>query len=187
MTEDEIISRVLGGDTRAFALLVGLHQRKALSLATRMLQNSFDAEDVVQEAFIKAFKGLAGFQGNATFATWFYRIVYRTCLNALAVQRRLPPVEQISEDLAPVWIEPEIFNTVDNSTLDQILRDELERMPPLYAVVMELFYVHNRSYEYIVGVTDMPLGTVKTRLNRGRSILRSALILRYPEFEYLNE
>ena len=83
LTEAEIIRRVLGGETHVFAVLVSQYQRKALSLAERMMQDSEEARDLVQDAFVKAYRSLSSFKQDSTFSTWFYRIVYTTCLNAL--------------------------------------------------------------------------------------------------------
>lgn len=144
-------------------------------MARRMLKNDDDACDAVQESFLRPHKSLNTFRGDASLGTWFYRIVYTTCLNILRKQRRLPVHETLNEDESSVWIEPEIFDTIDKITIDEILRKEMSMMPSLYAVVMDLFYVQECSYEQIVKITGMPLGTVKTRLNRGRSWLREAI------------
>lgn len=186
MTDTEIINRVLSGDQQAFSLLVAAYQRKALSLAMRLMQNGNEAEDLVQDAFVKAYTSLASFRGGSSFSTWFYRIVYTTCLNALQKQRRVPIAESLDEDSTPSWIEPTIFDDVDRDMVDQVLREEMSLMPPLYAVVMDLFYGEECSYEQIVKITGMPLGTVKTRLNRGRMLLRTALLQRCPDLEVSN-
>ncbi|MCX6139865.1 MAG: sigma-70 family RNA polymerase sigma factor [Candidatus Kapabacteria bacterium] len=186
MTDGEIIDRVLSGDQQAFALLVAAYQQKALSLAERLLQNRYEAEDLVQDAFVKAYTSLASFRGGSSFATWFYRIVYTTCLNALQKQRRMPREELLDGESALTWIEPKIFDEIDNNVIERVLREEMGLMPPLYAVVMELFYGEECSYEQIVKITGMPIGTVKTRLNRGRLLLRTALLKRCPDLEVSN-
>ncbi|MBC8124867.1 MAG: sigma-70 family RNA polymerase sigma factor [Candidatus Kapabacteria bacterium] len=186
MTDHEVIDRVLAGDQKAFASLVVAYQRKALSLAERLLQDRPHAEDLVQDAFVKAYSSLASFKRGSSFATWFYRIVYTTCLNALQKQRRMPLSEQIDEDTNPVWIEPSFFDELGRAEVEEILRDEMSQMSPVYAVVMELFYNNEFSYEQIVKITGMPLGTVKTRLNRGRALLRAALMKRCPDLEVHN-
>lgn len=183
MTESEIIDRILGGDAEAFAVLVAQHQRRALSLAERMMQNSEDARDVVQDAFVKAYKSLSRFNRDSTFSTWFYRIVYTTCLNALEKRKRIPMHDELDEETASSWIEPTVFQSMEASHVDEIISDEMKTMNPIYATILELFYVDDRSYDEIVVITGLPLGTVKTRLNRGRSLLRTALLRRCPDLK----
>jgi RNA polymerase sigma-70 factor (ECF subfamily) len=184
VTDDEIIDRILSGDRQAFSLLVSAYEPKARALARRLMRDEDEARDLVQDAFVKAYSGLAGFRRNSSFATWFYRIVYTTCLNALQRSRRLPTIVTYDEETSTTWIEPAIFDGIDAATLEEILRDEMERMPPLYAAVMELFYAKDCSYDQIAKITGMPLGTVKTRLNRGRSLLRTAILQRCPDLEH---
>lgn len=179
--EQDIIERAAAGDGEAVGYLVGAYQQRALSLAVRMLKDRSEAEDAVQEAFIRMYRSLASFRFDSNFSTWFYRIVYTTCLNVLRSQRRMPLMDQIDEETAPSWVEPEIFETMDRELIESVLQEEFANMSPTYAAVMDLFYVKECSYEEIVRVTGMPLGTVKTRLNRGRSALRDALLKRLPE------
>lgn len=158
-----------------FSVFVEAYRVKAVSMASRMLKNSDDAQDAVQEAFVRAYRNKERFRGDSAFSTWFYRIVYTQCLNTLRKHRSIPIHETIDEDESTVWVEPEIFDSIDRETIDEILRDEMSSMQPLYAVVMDLFYVQECSYEQITNVTGMPLGTVKTRLNRGRQMLKDAV------------
>lgn len=167
--------------TDAFSTLVTTYKDRALSLALRLLKDRDDAEDALQEAFVKAYQGMAAFRGEAQTGTWFFRIVYNTCLNVLKKRRRQPVHDVLDEDIASVWTEPAVFDTIDRAVLEDVLREELECMPPLYAAVMDLFYVQECSYEQICRITAMPLGTVKTRLNRGRSLLRAAVLARCPD------
>ena len=92
-------------------------------------------------------------------------------------------MEPLDEESDAVWMEPEIFDDLDRETIETVLREELERMAPTYAAVLDLFYVKDCSYAEIVRVTGMPLGTVKTRLNRGRALLKDALLQRLPELK----
>ena len=179
----EVVERVLGGEQDAFRHLVEAYQRKAFGLAVQILKDDSAARDAVQDAFVRCYRGLKSFQGNSTFATWFYRIVYTTCLNVLRTQRRMPVMEPLDEESEAVWIEPEVFDELDRGIIESVLREELDRMSPTYAAILDLFYVKDCTYAEIVRVTGMPLGTVKTRLNRGRTMLKEALLLRLPELK----
>jgi RNA polymerase sigma-70 factor (ECF subfamily) len=187
LTEAEIIERILAGETQVFAVLVGQYQRKALSLAERMMQDSEEARDLVQDAFVKAYRSLGSFKGDSTFSTWFYRIVYTTCLNALDKRKRTPVHDVIDEETSPVWVNPRVFVDLERKQIDEVLHEELRNMPSVYSTIMELFYIDDFSYEEIVNITGLPLGTVKTRLNRGRQQLRAALLKRLPDAENLYE
>ena len=180
-TDREVVERILAGEQDAFRHLVDAYQRKAFGLAVQMLKDDAAAKDAVQESFVRCYRGLKGFKGTSTFSTWFYRIVYTTCLNILRSQRRMPVTEPLDEESEAVWFEPAIFEDLDRTTIESVLQEELESMSPTYAAVLDLFYVKDCSYAEIVRVTGMPLGTIKTRLNRGRSLLRDALLRRMPE------
>ncbi len=183
MTDQSIIDRILAGDRQAFGLLVASYEGKAMSLALRMVRNENEARDVVQDAFVKAYTSLAQFRRSSAFSTWFYRIVYTTCLNSLNRSRRGPELVSLDDDVHAAWIETTMFDEVDSTQLETVIREELDRMPPLYAVAMELFYARDCSYEQICQITGMPVGTVKTRLNRGRKLLRAAMAKRFPDLE----
>jgi RNA polymerase sigma-70 factor (ECF subfamily) len=170
-----------------FAVLVSQYQRKALSLAGRMMQDSEEARDLVQDAFVKAYRSLGSFKQDSTFSTWFYRIVYTTCLNALDKRKRTPVHDVIDEETSPVWVNPRVYVDLERQQIDDVLHEELRNMPSAYSTVMELFYIDDFSYEEIVNITGLPLGTVKTRLNRGRTQLREALLKRLPDAEKLYE
>jgi len=187
LTESEIIRRVLDGETHVFAVLVSQYQRKALSMAGRMMQDSEEARDLVQDAFVKAYRSLGSFKQDSTFSTWFYRIVYTTCLNALDKRKRTPVHDVIDEETSPVWVNPRVYVDLERQQIDDVLHEELRNMPSAYSTVMELFYIDDFSYEEIVNITGLPLGTVKTRLNRGRTQLREALLKRLPDAEKLYE
>jgi RNA polymerase sigma-70 factor (ECF subfamily) len=162
--------------TETFEDMVHATKDKALSLAVRMLGNRDHAEDALQDAYVSAFRSWDRFRGDARVTTWFFRIVYNTCLNALDRQRRLPNMEEIDEEVLGVWTEPDALEQLENVERDEVVQRALESMPPLYASIMDLFYVQECSYEQIVAITGMPLGTVKTRLNRGRTMLRDAVL-----------
>lgn len=183
MSEELIIDRILSGDRQAFALLVSAYEHKAMSLAQRIMRDQDQARDLVQDAFVKAYTNLARFRRTSSFATWFYRIVYTTCLNALERTQRLPVMMPIDDDVRGSWVEPAMFDEIDTTALASIVREEIDDMSPIYSVVMELFYARDCSYEQIAQITGMPLGTVKTRLSRGRNILRSRISKRLPDLE----
>jgi len=179
--DTETVRKAQRGDPQAFAVLLFPWRDKAFSMCLRMLQDRHDAEDVFQDACVRAFTGLHTFRGDAAFGTWFYRIVYTTCLNALKRRGRLPPHEELVDE--PAVEVDDVISQLDTSVAVDVVREEMAKMPPLYAVVMDLFYIQECSHDDISRITAMPIGTIKTRLNRGRKALRDALLLRLPELE----
>jgi RNA polymerase sigma-70 factor (ECF subfamily) len=177
--EAEVIKKVLGGDKRAYAELVDRHKDKAMTLAVRMLKNREDAEEAIQDAFVRAFNALPRFEWKSSFSTWFYRIVYNVCATMLS--RRGEDL-RISLDTGDDEKIPELPSgeplpdiQFESNEMEQIVLSEVEKLPPLYGAICALFFVQDMSYDQIVEVTGLPLGTVKVRLFRGRLIMREAV------------
>lgn len=182
-SDEEVVRCVRSGEASAFGYLVDRYKNKALSLAVRLLKNEHDAEDALQESFIKAYTALASFRHDASFATWFYRIVYTTCLNVLKKQRRRQSLIELEDEHMVGSLADYDTSVLNVEAVERTISEELASMPSLYAAVMDLFYVQERSYDDIVVITGLPLGTVKTRLNRGRHALRRALLKKIPDLE----
>lgn len=183
LVDEEVVRRVRNGESSAFGDLVDRYKDKALSLALRLLKNREDAEDALQESFVKAYTALSTFRQDASFSTWFYRIVYTTCLNVLKKQSRTQPLTQLDDDNLAGDLGNFDPTALDAEVVERTINQELSAMPPLYAAIMDLFYVQERSYDAIVMITGLPLGTVKTRLNRGRHTLQKALLQKIPDLE----
>jgi len=166
----ELVARARQGDTDAFEQLVRKHQRYAFNLAYRVLGDHTEAEDVIQEAFVRAWQGLSGFRGQARFTTWLYRIVHNLCLNRLpGLQRELLQIEPLEEALVnPAPAPPALFEARER---EAFLHAELERLPQKYRLVLTLYYLQDLSYDEIASALNVPMGTVKTHLHRARRLL----------------
>ena len=183
LSDYEIISRVLGGNTRSFADLVDRHKDKAMTLAMRMLRNREEAEEAVQDAFVRAFNALGQFEKRSTFSTWLYRILFNVCSTRLS--KRGEPTQSISSGKNEGECEDEIpdFSEVPDSIVEgeefrrQVI-ETLNELPPLYGGIATMFYLDDLSYEEIVTITGSPLGTVKARLFRARAMLRDGIVRR---------
>jgi RNA polymerase sigma-70 factor (ECF subfamily) len=181
-TDAVVIQKVLAGDKRAYAELVDRHKEKAMTLALRLLKNREDAEEAIQDAFVRAFNALPRFEWKSSFSTWFYRIVYNVCLTQLG---RRGEELQVSIDagaheegieVASEEMPPDLqYESVE---FEQIVVREIETLPILYGSICTLFFVQEMSYDQIAEVTGLPLGTVKVRLFRGRLILRNEVAKR---------
>ncbi len=185
-TDKEIIEQVMGGNPRAFGRLVDRHKAKAMALAMRMLRNREDAEEALQDAFVRMYKALPSFEWKSSFSTWLYRIVYNTCINALGkrseIERR--GIDSDEEYAMPAAIEsdeplPDI--QLESDEFEKIILNEIDRLPMAYGSTFTLFAVQEMSYEEIVEVMGVPLGTVKARIFRARMLLRNSIARRLGE------
>jgi RNA polymerase sigma factor (sigma-70 family) len=178
----EIIQKILVGDERAFSSLIDRHKDKAMTLAIRMLKNKEDAEESLQDAFVKAFTGLKYFEWKSNFSTWFYRIVYNTCCNALKKKKNKVFLESYSVELNDFPDLPEgVFKSIidyESQEIKNIIKEEIENLDIIYSSILTLFYVQEFGYSEIVNITGYPLGTVKTKLSRGRNILCESVMKR---------
>jgi len=183
LSDQEIISRVLGGNTRSFAELLERHKDKAMTIAMRMLRNREEAEEAVQDAFVRAFNALGKFEKRSTFSTWLYRILFNVCSTMLS--KRGGPPQSISSDNNEGEQEDEIpdlseipDSIVEGDEFRQQVVESMNELPPLYSGIATMFYLDDLSYEEIVTITGAPLGTVKARLFRARALLRDAIVRR---------
>ena len=135
----------------------------------------------MQDAFLRAFKNLGQFRGDAKFATWFYRILYNLCMTKIS--RRNSKSETLTiEDrsgLDNIFVdeeEPTIHQKLEQEEFLEMVSREIDDLPEKYKSAVLLFYVQELSYEDICTVQNLPLGTVKTNLFRGRNLLRERVM-----------
>jgi RNA polymerase sigma-70 factor (ECF subfamily) len=182
-TDAEIIDDVRAGNTRSYASLVDRHKDRAFTLAQRLVGDRLEAEELVQDAFINAYRNLGQFRGEARFGTWFYRILYNLCMTRLRRRSASPPMLEMTDDTArnaiPVEDDALSFDeTLENNDLVRFLSLEVEALPPQYRSAVTLYYIQEMSYEEIAGIMEIPLGTVKTCLFRGRNLLKKRISTR---------
>lgn len=177
-SDTDIIKAVVRGDKQAFATLVDRYRQGAYTLALRILQDKDTAEDITQEAFIKAYENLARFSGKARFSTWLYRIVYNTAISYMRKSgreagnvntARLPEGGQAG-DLSAV-------NSLENEELRLWLHRALAALPVNERVALTLFYLHEQSIKEIARITGLSEANIKILLHRGRKNLRQRLHL----------
>ena len=177
-------------NVQAFALLIDRHKVKAMTLAIRIMKNREDAEEALQDAFVRAYRALPLFEWKSSFSTWFYRIVYNTCTTASGKKNKIHSLSIDVEDedgLKTLWKYSESPSLKRPSILAQIVNEEVEKLPVVYGSTFTLFVVQEMSYEEIVQVTGLPLGTVKARLFRARAMLRESIIRRMDHSLVVNE
>lgn len=154
----EVIRQVLAGETAAFELLVLRYQQPIFRLAQRMTRNAEDAKDVTQEAFVQAYRSLGGFQRQANFSTWLYRIAVNLCLSRLKVSRREDPVG-VGGDVPDV--RQDALATLLTSERDRALAAAIEELPAQQRATLTLRVYQGLSHREIAEVLDCAEGTAK--------------------------
>lgn len=173
--EQQLIARAKDGDTAAFAALVHAHGQLVYNLALRTLGDPQEAEDMAQEAFVRAWQSLDSFRGEARFSTWLYRIVTNLCYNRLPrLKRELEALDPDEDVLLPAQ-RPSVEKQLLNDQLRIHLWRAIEELPEQYRMLITLRHLQGMSYREIAEVTETPLGTVKTGIYRARRRLQEAL------------
>jgi RNA polymerase sigma-70 factor (ECF subfamily) len=186
MTQDEndqqLVQRVQKGDKSAFDLLVLKYQHRVLKLVGRFVSDPAEAEDVAQEAFIKAYRALPAFRGDSAFYTWLYRIAINTAKNALVSNRRRP-VDFDLDMQDPDQYERHARLKEADTPEGVLLTDEirvvvekaLEQLPEDLRTAIVLRELEGLSYEEIAEAMDCPVGTVRSRIFRAREAIDKKL------------
>lgn len=176
MNDEQLIARVRAGETRHFGELVHRHQDAVFGMARRFVGSPADAEDVAQEVFLKAFRGLEGFKGEARFSTWLYRITFNLCTDWRRRHRRPDRASRSIEEAGELPdTQGDIVDGILHEEERKLVRHALDGLDEKYRSVVVLLYYQKMSYEQIAAVLDMPVKTVETRLYRARKILRGTL------------
>jgi len=180
--DQQLVERVQRGDKRAFDLLVLKYQHKILSLVTRFVRDHHEAQDVSQEAFIKAYRALPNFRGESAFYTWLYRIAINAAKNQLASRARRPREVDASIEEVEFYEGEHALKDID-SPERLLLRDEIEstvnrsiqQLPEDLRMALSLREFEGLSYEDIAEVMQCPVGTVRSRIFRAREAVDKAL------------
>ncbi|MEN8697830.1 RNA polymerase sigma factor SigW [Bacillus infantis] len=176
------IKQVLKGDQNAFGEIVEIYKDKVFQLCFRMLGNRHEAEDIAQEAFLRAYINIQSFNIDLKFSTWLYRIATNLCIDRIRKKKPdyfldaevagtdgLTMYSQIAADTRL----PE--EDVESLELQETIQNEISKLPEKYRSVIVLKYIEELSLNEISEIMDLPLGTVKTRIHRGREALRKQL------------
>ena len=179
-TDEELVARSQGGDMDSFNQLVMRWERPIYALAYRTIGREEDARDVCQETFLRAFRALKGFKGQAKFSSWLYRIALNLCRDWIRRERR-QPVAQAPEGVDLIELASEstptesIEDLVARRDLSRLVETAMQRLPEEQRTAIILKEYHGLTFQEIADMLDCPLSTVKTRLYQGLTVLRRQL------------
>jgi RNA polymerase sigma-70 factor, ECF subfamily len=181
--DQALVERVQSGDKQAYGLLVAKYQRKLLRLISRLVRDPAEAEDVAQEAFIKAYRALAGFRGESAFYTWLYRIGVNTAKNWLVANgRRAPTSTELDNEDAENYGESDLLRDVDTperllmtKQIGETVNAAMSDLPEELRTAISLREIDGLSYEEIAQVMECPIGTVRSRIFRAREAIAGKL------------
>ena len=179
--EQRLVEAAKGGDEAAFEQLVRQYEKRVLALTNRMCRNPEDAAEAAQEAFLSAWQGLKFFRGDSSFSTWLYRLASNACVDLLRREGRHQAAAGPSLNDEDVKLDvPDTAATPQEAAEKQELREQIETglrsLSPDHRQVLVLREMHQLSYDEIARTLDIDVGTVKSRISRGRKQLRNFLL-----------
>jgi RNA polymerase sigma-70 factor (ECF subfamily) len=179
-TDEELVARSIDGDTDSFNQLVLRWERPIYALAYRVIGREEEARDVVQETFLRAFRGIKNFRGQAKFSSWVYRIALNLCRDWIRRERRAP-IQATPEGIDLVELAAEqgpvesIETLVARHDLSKIVEQAMALLPDEQRTAIILKEYHGMTFQEIADLQGCPLSTVKTRLYQGLTVLRRHL------------
>ena len=184
-TDEELVARSRTGDMDSFNQLILRWERPIYALAYRVIGQEEDARDVAQETFLRAFRALPGFKGQAKFSSWIYRIALNLCRDWIRRKRRtpvspLPDDVDISELAAEQGPSESVEDLVARRELSAVVEEAMKLLPEEQRTAVILKEYHGMTFQEIADLQGCPLSTVKTRLYQGLSVLRKHLKERTP-------
>lgn len=178
-----LVDRVRAGDKQAFDMLVAKYQRRLMRLLSRIVHDPTEAEDVVQETFIKAYRALRHFRGDSAFYTWLYRIGINTAKNFLATQgRRTPTSTETDAEHAEGFYDGDNLRDINtpesmlaSKQIAQTVNAAMDALPLDLRTAIALREIEGLSYEEISDIMACPIGTVRSRIFRAREVIADKL------------
>jgi RNA polymerase sigma factor (sigma-70 family) len=176
LSDAEIIESVKKGNVNDFSILIDKYKNRAFSMLSRMLKNEAEAEEVLQDCFLKAYKGLKGFKQESKFSTWFYRIVYNTALTRLSGKKRKLESEMSSLDDHQELRSSNDYRATEEKDKTELVNNLISMLPANQAAVVNMFYLDNMSCEEISSIMNLSLSNTKVLLYRARNTLKELIM-----------
>lgn len=167
LSDLDLVQRTRAGNVEAFSELVRRNERIIYNLAYRFMRDWTLAEDMAQEAFLKAYRLLHGFRGDSSFSTWLYRVTSSVCLTEIQRRKRRSEVELTPGNARKAATEPQ-----EMTDMPELVRRCVPKLPKRYATIVTLYYLQEVPYEEIAKTMRIPMGTLKTWMHRARLELR---------------
>ena len=182
IVDQELVQRVQAGDKNAFDVLIIKYQQRIINVITGFVHDPVEAQDVAQEAFVKAYRAIPNFRGDSAFYTWLYRIAINTSKNHLAARARRPPTSDVdAADATNVYDAPELkeFETPESNLvsdeLEQAIHQAIDELQEDTATAIKLREFEGMSYEEISEAMECPIGTVRSRIFRAREAIEQRI------------
>ncbi len=178
-----IVRQVQAGNQAAFNLLAAKYHRRLGRLLTRLLRNSEDIEEVIQESFIKAYRAIGNFRGESAFYTWIYRIAINTAKNFLLAQSRRPtPLKGVEGEEGETFEENSALSTMDtpeslyeSRQIADAVNEAMQELPEELRTAIVMREIDGLSYDEIAVSMDCPIGTVRSRIFRAREAISAKI------------
>jgi RNA polymerase sigma-70 factor (ECF subfamily) len=180
-TDEEIVRRVLDGDAAAFELILRRYNQRLFRVARSILGDDGEAEDVVQEAYLRAYKHLGDFAGRSSFATWLTRIAVHEASARRRRRQRMRVVDMNEAESLTMWSTPEAGDEASTRELGDVLRVAIDELPSEFRVVFTMRLIEGLSTEDAAECLGLSPANVKVRLHRARSRLRATIERRLGE------
>ncbi|MCR5699313.1 MAG: sigma-70 family RNA polymerase sigma factor [Treponemataceae bacterium] len=167
-----LIKAAIHGSSKAFATLISYYQTRVYRFGLSFFKNNADADDFVQDVFIKVYTNLTSFRGDSQFSTWLMRIAYTTALNNVTRRKECESIPEnfdvVSPDLTPEQIE---LQEITKDAINEALKD----LPEKYRYCLDMYFFLGMSYSDISEVVDIPVNTLKSNVFRAKKILKEKL------------
>lgn len=186
MNEKELIARLQAWDEAAFEELIRQYEKKVYSLCARMCGNAEDAEEAAQDAFLALWRGIDRFRQESSLSTWIYRLASNACIDLM--RRKKKGAGSVSLDDEELFVDavdpaPQPHEEAERRETQRLLQEGLLSLPAEYRSILLLREIEGLSYSEISAALDLELGTVKSRISRGRTLLRNFLSVNGNFFE----
>ncbi len=173
--DEDLVRRFADGEVDAFTVLVQRHQQRVYSLCRRILGDADAAADVAQDTFLTVLRKIDGFRGDAAFTTWLHRVAVNACYDELRRARRRPMLHVVADGDREHEPGPPAVDHADEVAGTRDAASALAHVPEEFRVALVLADVHDMAYEQIAQILEVPIGTVKSRVHRGRLSLARAM------------